>query len=221
MSDQSVEKDAVIIGGGISGLATAYRLLKSGLDILLLEKSAHIGGAIHTEEFDGFLIDYGPNSTLDTSPRIGGFLKEIGLQDERVAANANAKRRYILKNGQLLPLPMNPPQFVMSRLFSLRAKLRLLREPFISAAPHDQEESIAEFVERRLGREFLDYAINPFIAGVYAGDPCRLSVRSAVSKIYGLEKKYGSLIKGAIKGAKERKKRRESDKTKAQLFSFE
>lgn len=220
MVNKRIEKDAVIIGGGISGLSTAYRLKSVGLDVLLLEKSQSTGGTIQTEKIDGFLVDYGPNSTLDTSPKIRQFIEELGLQDERVNANENANRRYILRNGELRPLPMNPPQFLVSSLFSLKAKLRLLAEPFISPAPEDKEETIAEFVERRLGPEFLDYAINPFIAGVYAGDPERLSVRSAVSKIYALEKNYGSLIKGAIKGAKERKKRSEIEKTKAQLFSF-
>ncbi|NIR51665.1 protoporphyrinogen oxidase [candidate division KSB1 bacterium] len=220
MPDPQITKDAVIIGGGISGLATAYRLQKAGLAVLLLEKSAKIGGAIRSEKVGEFLIDYGPNSTLDTSPKIGDFIKELGLTDRRVNANAEASRRYILKNGELVPLPMNPPQFLKSGLFSFRAKLRLLKEPFVQPAPENKEETIAEFVERRLGREFLDYAINPFIAGVYAGDPDRLSVRSAVAKIYALEKNYGSLIKGAVKGARERKKRADTDKTKAQLFSF-
>jgi oxygen-dependent protoporphyrinogen oxidase len=116
---------------------------------------------------------------------------------------------------------MNPLQFLASRLFSIKAKLRLLAEPFISAAPEELEETIAEFVTRRLGKEFLDYAVNPFVAGVYAGDPARLSVRSAVAKIYALEKNYGSLIKGAIKGARKRKQLAETDKTKARLFSFQ
>ncbi|RMF64041.1 MAG: protoporphyrinogen oxidase, partial [Calditrichaeota bacterium] len=193
---RELRKDAVVIGAGISGLATAYRLQKFGLDVLVLEKSSRVGGAIHTEELDGFLVDYGPNSTLDTSPKIRGFIEEIGLGSDRIVANASASRRYILKHGELLPLPMSPPQFLGSRLFSLRAKLRLLREPFVSPAAPDKEETIAEFVERRLGREFLDYAINPFVAGVYAGDPKRLSVRSAVAKVYALEKNYGSLIMG-------------------------
>ncbi len=217
----TLEKDTLIIGAGISGLATAFRLQRSGFEILVLEKSDHIGGAILSEQHDGFLIDYGPNSTLDTSPKIRGFIKAVGVEESRVNANASASRRYVLRGGVLQPLPMNPPQFLKSKLFSWKAKLRLFAEPFISPAPADKEETIAEFVKRRLGQEFLDYAINPFVAGVYAGDPERLSVRSAVAKIYALEKNYGSLIKGAIKGAKERKKRTETDKTRAQLFSFQ
>lgn len=220
MQGTRLEKDVVVIGAGISGLATAYRLHKAGLDVLVLEKSASVGGALQTEKRDGFLIDLGPNSTLDTSPEISGFVDELGLAERRVNANSSANRRYILRDGRLCPLPMSPPAFLSSKLFSWRAKIRLFAEPFIRPAPQDKEETIAEFVERRLGREFLDYAINPFIAGVYAGDPQKLSVRSAVAKIYALEEKYGSLIKGAIKGARERKKRAETDKTKAQLFSF-
>ncbi|MFQ5641775.1 MAG: protoporphyrinogen oxidase [bacterium] len=220
MSHSIFEKDVVVIGAGISGLATAYRLQKTGLNVLVLEKTPHAGGSIHTEASDGFLIDYGPNSTLDTSPQIRAFIEEIGLKNDRIVANARANRRYILKNGELAPLPMSPLQFIKSNLFSFKAKLRLMREPFIPPAPADREETIAEFVTRRLGREFLDYAINPFVAGVYAGDPARLSVRSAVAKIYALEKNYGSLIKGAIQGAKERKKSTETAKTKAELFSF-
>jgi len=202
-------------------LSIAYRLKKAGLDILLVEKSARVGGALLTEEIDGFLVDCGPNSTLETSPEIGNFIAEIGLQDRRIYANASANQRFILKNGDLVALPMNPLQFLASRLFSIKAKLRLLAEPFISSAPDELEETIAEFVTRRLGKEFLDYAINPFVAGIYAGDPARLSVRSATAKLYALEKNYGSLIKGAIKGAKERKKIPETSKTKARLFSFQ
>lgn len=217
---ERLQKDAVIIGAGISGLATALHLHQAGLDVLVLEKSERVGGAIHTESVDGFLIDTGPNSTLDTSPKIGELIDKVGLTEERVSANEAANRRYVLRDGRLTPLPMSPMQFIKSKLFSAKAKLRLLAEPFIKPAPFDKEETIAEFVERRLGREFLDYAINPFVAGVYAGNPRRLSVRSAVAKIYALERDYGSLIKGAVKGARARKQRAETSKDRAKLFSF-
>ncbi len=220
MPMKTCDKDAVVIGGGISGLATAYRLKRAGLKVLLLEKSGRVGGAVQTERAGDFLIDYGPNSTLETSPKIRNFITEIGLANARIEASAEAKRRYILKSGQLHALPMSPPQFIASRLFSGKAKLRLLAEPFISPAPDDKEETVAEFVERRLGREILDYAVNPFVAGVFAGDPEKLSVASALSKLHALEKNYGGLIKGAVRGARARKKSPETAKPKARLFSF-
>jgi oxygen-dependent protoporphyrinogen oxidase len=221
MSSNFPRLDTVVIGGGVSGLATAVRLKRAGHTTMVLEKQKRTGGSVVSSLKNGFLVDYGPNSTLETSPEIRKFVDDLGLSGRRVYANDSAGNRYIVRNGQLQSLPMNPPQFLKSQLFSWRAKLRLLAEPFIAPAPQDREETIAAFVKRRLGQEFLDYAINPFIAGVYAGDPEKLSVRSAVAKIYALEKNYGSLIKGAIRGARERKKRSDVDKTKAKLFSFQ
>jgi len=215
------QKDVVVIGGGISGLAIAYRLHRRGGDVRLLEARPEAGGSIRTRRVDDFLVDCGPNSTLETSRAIHDFVDEIGLGDSRIYANERARKRYILRRARLQELPMTPRQFMTSGLFSARAKARLCLEPFIKPAPPEREESVAQFVERRLGREFLDYAINPFIAGVYAGDPARLSVRSAVAKVYALEGKYGSLIKGAIKGARARKQSGETEKTKANLFSFD
>jgi protoporphyrinogen/coproporphyrinogen III oxidase len=113
---------------------------------------------------------------------------------------------------------MSPGAFIGSGLWSIGGKLRLLKEPFVGRA--DIEESIAQFVERRLGREFLDYAINPFVAGVYAGNPEDLSVRMAFPKLYRLEEVYGGLVKGMIRGRKERKRRAEQSKQSAKMFSF-
>ena len=113
---------------------------------------------------------------------------------------------------------MSPGAFLGSSLWTVGGKLRLLKEPFVGRSV--KEETIAEFVERRLGREFLDYAINPFVAGVYAGNPEQLSVRAALPKLYALEQKYGGLIKGMIQGAKERRQRSEKAKDRAKMFSF-
>ena len=110
--------------------------------------------------------------------------------------------------------------FLKTGLFSTWAKCRLLAEPFIGKSEDGYYQSIAEFVRRRLGGEFLDYAIDPFVSGVYAGDPGTLSVKSAFPKLYRLEEEYGGLIKGMIKGAKERKARAEKSKDRARMFSF-
>lgn len=210
--------NVTIIGGGITGLATAWWLHQKGLDVILLERDHEVGGTMKTIHDDEWLIETGPNSALETTPLIRQLCEEIGITDEIVYANESANNRYILRDNILHALPMSPVAFFKSRLWSLPAKLRLLKEPFIGRA--DQEETIAEFVERRLGKEFLDYAINPFVAGVYAGDPSQLSVQAAFPKLYALEKNYGSLIKGQIKGARERKKRNEAAKDRAKLFAF-
>ena len=211
--------DVVIIGAGITGLATAWWLHKAGIDVVLLERDPMVGGTMKTEHDGEWLIETGPNSALETTPLLKAISADVGIAHELLYANDAADNRYILRNGVLHPLPMAPGLFLTSRLWSLPGKLRLLKEPFIGRA--SKEETIAEFVSRRLGKEFLDYAINPFVAGVYAGNPEQLSVQAAFPKLYALEKKYGGLIKGQILGARERKKRAEKAKDRSRLFSYE
>ncbi len=213
-----MNESVIVIGGGISGLATAWWLAKAGVDVTVLEKNAEVGGTMKTVRHDGWLIETGPNSALETTPLIQTLCEDTGISDQKLYANEAANNRYILRNGVLHALPMSPAKLLRTRLWSGRAKLRILKEPFVGRAT--REESIAEFVERRLGRELLDYAINPFVAGVFAGDPSRLSVRAAFPKLYALEEKYGSLIKGQIRGARERRRRGDIAKDRARLISF-
>ena len=210
----------VIIGAGISGLTIAYLLNKLGYDITVLEKKKEPGGSIETSFEKGFLFDKGPNSGLETHPLIGQLVEELGLQNELVYANKEGNKRYILKNNELLPLPMSPPAFIKTKLFSPSAKFRLIAEPFVKKSQDGYYQSISEFVKRRLGKEFLDYAINPFVAGVYAGSPEELSVKSAFPKLYELEEKYGGLIVGTLRSIRERKRRAEKSKQSAKMFSF-
>lgn len=208
----------VVIGAGISGLAAAWWLHKSGCNVLVLEKDAHVGGTMRTIHDNGWLVETGPNSALETTPLFQILFEDLGIKGELVYANEASNNRYILRDRVLHPLPMSPRPFLRSKLWSLPGKLRLLKEPFVRRA--DKEETVAEFVVRRLGREFLDYAINPFVAGVFAGHPEQLSVQAAFPKLYALEKNYGGLIKGQILGARERKKRAETAKDRARMFSF-
>jgi oxygen-dependent protoporphyrinogen oxidase len=213
-----MDRKIIVVGGGISGLAAAYWLSRGGGDVEVLEQGPRPGGTMQTICEDGWLVETGPNSALETTPLFTEMFEGLNITEERVYADPRSLNRYILRGGVLYPLPLSPPAFFGSRLWSFRGKLRLLKEPFVGRAPHD--ETVADFVSRRLGREFLDYAINPFVAGVYAGNPESLSVRHAFPKLYALEKDYGGLIRGMIGGARERRKRAEVAKDRARMFSF-
>ncbi|MBL1213392.1 MAG: protoporphyrinogen oxidase [Ignavibacteriae bacterium] len=209
-----------ILGAGISGLAAAHWLNKAGYDVKILEANSEPGGAMITSKEEGFLIDYGPNSGLETTPLISQLAEEVGIKDKMIYANEEADKRYILRGGKLHELPTGGPAFFKTKLFSPKAKLRLMAEPFIGKSEDGYYQSMSEFVTRRLGKEFLDYAINPFVSGVFAGDPDKLSVKSAFPKLYRLEELYGGLIKGMIRGARERKRSKEESKQSAKMFSF-
>ncbi|HVN34019.1 MAG TPA: protoporphyrinogen oxidase [Casimicrobiaceae bacterium] len=214
------DADVVVIGGGLSGLAAAFGLKRRGASVEVLEAAPRPGGTIGTLRREGALYETGPNSALDTSPLIDALLEATGSRGERIEASPAAARRFIVRDGRLVALPASPPALLATRAFSLSAKLRLAAEPLIARAPADAEESVAAFVRRRLGTEFLDYAVDPFVAGVYAGDPERLSLPAAFPRLHALEQRYGSLIRGQIAGAGERKRNREKAKNVARSFSF-
>lgn len=212
-------KTVAIIGGGIAGLTAAYRLINEGVAVTLFESSGRVGGAIRTERTRGYLVELGPNTIQTKTALLDELVEELGLANERLYAGETAKKRFVVRNNEPVPIPTSPPAFLRTPLFSTGAKLRLLREPFIGAVNEQKEESVAEFVERRLGTEFLDYAINPFVAGVFAGDPTRLSLRHAFPRMFTLEQQYGSLIKGMIRISRERK-RAASPMPAGRLLSF-
>lgn len=213
-------KKIVVIGAGISGLTSAYLLSKKGFDVKVVEKNSVVGGSIESVTENGFLFDRGPNSALETTPVIGQLIRELELEPELLYASKQANKRYILRDNKLHSLPMSPPGLIKTKLFSTKAKFRLMAEPFIGRSNDGYYQSLAEFVKRRLGQEFLDYAINPFVAGVYAGRPEDLSVKSAFPKLYALEEKYGGLIVGTVRSIRERKKRAEVAKQSAKMLSF-
>jgi protoporphyrinogen/coproporphyrinogen III oxidase len=190
--------DVLVVGAGISGLTTAFRLARGGLRVAVVEASGRVGGAIQTHTDGPWRFELGPNTVVESHETVGRLIHDAGLDGEKVIAAPSAKRRYLYKDGRLVPLPGGPGGFLTTPLFPLGTKLRLLKEPWIGRPPEGTEESIAGFVRRRLGQPFLDYAVGPFVSGVYAGDPERLSVRWAVPKIWTLERDHGSLIRGAL-----------------------
>ncbi|MCE0523819.1 MAG: protoporphyrinogen oxidase [Methylacidiphilales bacterium] len=210
-----------IIGGGITGLTAAFRLSRSRVPVTLYEAGNRVGGPMRTIHENGYLSEYGPNTILETSPKITSLISDLGLEQRRLDSNPAMNKNYIVRNGKMRRLPLTPISFAASPLFSIPSKLRIGCEPFIRAKPETEDESLADFVMRRLGKEFLDYAIDPFVAGVYAGSPENLSVRYGFPKLKALEDEYNSIILGAVLGARKRKKRAETEKSKAKKISFD
>ncbi len=202
-------RDVVIIGAGITGLATAWHLKKRNLDFVVLEQAARVGGVIHTVSEDGFLYEEGPNSGVISNAEVVKLFEELVVDCELEVANNHVKKRYVLKSGKWEPLPGGLKAAVTTPLFRLKDKFRILLEPFRPAGK-DPHETLAGLVKRRMGKSFLDYAIDPFIIGVYAGDPNRLVPKYALPKLYNLEQQYGSFIGGTI--SKQFKSKTEEEK---------
>lgn len=200
--------DVTIIGGGLSGLSLAYYLTKAGLRIVLIEKQDKPGGVMQTQLRDGFIYETGPNTGILARPEVAELFEELHPSCEMETANPKAENRWILKNGKWIALPASLMAGIKTPLFTSRDKIRLLGEPFRKKG-NNPMETIARLVQRRLGQSFLDYAVDPFISGIYAGDPHQLVTQYALPKLYKLEQTYGSFMGGALKKRKEPKSERE------------
>jgi oxygen-dependent protoporphyrinogen oxidase len=198
---------ALVIGGGISGLVCAYALRKAGIEAQLVEASPRPGGVIQSITRDGFLLELGPQSFSNT-PALRQLCAELGVSNEIVEAPPHAPR-YVLINGKLQPAPLSPPAFFTSSLISASTKWSLLRDIFGKSTPPDADESIAAFTRRKFSAQLLDRLVGPFVSGVYAGDPERLSLRSAFPQLYEAEKSSGSIVRGMLRLAKSKKGPRE------------
>ncbi len=214
MPPTSPRLPVAVIGGGLTGLTAAWQLHRAGVPVVVFEAAALPGGVIASTRDGAWLWESGPNTLLEGSADVAAFVDAVGLGGRRCYAADSANNRYVVRDAQLVAMPTSPMAFVRTRLFSWRAKLGLVGELWRARAPADAEESVADFVERRLGREFLDYAINPFVGGVYAGDPRRLSVRHGFPKLHALEQEHGSLLRGAFR------RRNTSGGPKGRIFSF-
>jgi oxygen-dependent protoporphyrinogen oxidase len=214
-------KPVAIIGAGITGLTAAFYLKRKGIPVTVYEASGRVGGVIQSLRQDGWLAEFGPNTLLETSPNIGQLVRDAGLQSRRLDPDPKAEARYVVRYQRPIAMPGSPLGFFTTNLFTAGAKLAVLREPFRPRRRDGVEESIAQFVVRRLNQEFLDQAIDALVAGIYAGDPHQLSLTHAFPKLKALEDNYGSLIKGQIFGARDRKKSGEVAKDRAPKFSFD
>lgn len=216
-------KKAIVIGGGISGLATAWLLRdkarQSGIDLelTLLERDTRLGGKIWSIHEEGYTCEWGPNGFLDSKPQTLELCRAIGVSDHLHRSNDNARKRFIYSDKELHRLPEGAASFLKSRLISWPGKLRLALEPtpFITSAPTGVDETLADFGRRRLGKEALDKLIAPMVSGIFAGDPETMSLISCFPRIAELEREYGGLVRAMILLARKKKKERAEGKAVA------
>ncbi|MCK3686105.1 protoporphyrinogen oxidase [Maribellus sp. YY47] len=208
-----------IIGAGLTGLTTAFYLKKNGVKFHVFEKDNRPGGVIRTNQEDGFIFESGPNTGALGQPEAAELFEDLKDDCTLEVANEAAKARWIWLNGKWEAIPSGLIGGIATPLFTFGDKLRILGEPFRKPGTNP-DETVAEMVRRRMGKSFLRNAVDPFLSGVYAGDPEKLITRFALPKLYNLEHKYGSFIGGTIKKAKEPKTEREKKATKA-VFSAE
>lgn len=194
-----------IIGGGITGLTAAHRLKQAGAEVRLFEASESLGGPMNTHREGDWLVEAGPNSLQENSEVLSGLIEELGLKEAKRTASPAAKNRYILRRGKPVAAPASPPALLTSPLFSIGAKLRVLSEVLSRPRHRTADTNLATFVRAHFGQELVDYGLNPFVSGVYAGDPTKLSAKHSFPSLWKIEQETGSIIRGQIKAAKARR----------------
>lgn len=207
----------VVIGAGITGLTCAYQIKRRGGDVTVLECKDRIGGQIQSQHIGDFIFESGPNTGVVKHPEVAELFEQLGDACELETALESSKRRLIWKGDRFHALPSSLSSALKTPLFTWHDKFRILGEPWRKKG-NDPFESVGSLAERRLGKSYVEYAVDPFLSGVYAGDPYKLPARLALPKLYNLEQDYGSFIRGAIAKAKLPKTERDRKATK-KVFS--
>ncbi|HBA85306.1 MAG TPA: protoporphyrinogen oxidase [Verrucomicrobia bacterium] len=223
-------KHVVIVGGGITGLAAAYYLQKAarGLSYTLIESEPRLGGKIATIREDGFVVDGGPDSFISQKPQGFQVCRDVGLESDLLPSNDSTYKTRLLRDGRLIPYPDGfrlavPTKlwpFVKSPLLSPLAKLRMGMDLFIPARRETSDESLAQFIRRRLGNEALERIAGPIMSGIFVADPERMSVQSTFPMFVDLERKYGSLTRGIVLARKAAAKAKGNGKTSGVFTSL-
>lgn len=201
----------VVIGGGLTGLAAAHRLVtrpptppgRRPPEVVVLEARGRLGGAIWTDRRDDFTLEGGADSFITSKPWGVALCRELGLADRLIETDARHRRSFVVRRGRLVPVPegfvmMAPGRLwpvLASPLLSWRGKLRLLMEPLVPRRADDADESLASFVRRRLGREALDRLVQPLVGGIYTADPNELSLRATLPQFPAMEREHRSLLR--------------------------
>ena len=201
--------DLIVVGSGIAGLTAAYKAKKRGLKTLVLESASEIGGLIKSKVYkegsEETLYELGPNTFLSSAENLNNLIKELGLENELLSLGFKDSKRFIYFKDGLHEVPVNPFKLLFSPILSPLGKLRVLLEPFCKKK-NDKEESVAEFIERKFGKEVLDRLVSTFLQGVWAADEKKLSAKSALSKLVNLEEDYGSILLGLMKSPRKKKR---------------
>lgn len=198
--------DVVIIGGGISGLSTAYYLAQRGVGSTIVESRPRLGGVIQTEHVDGCTIEAGPDSFISAKPAALELIRALGLAGDVIGSNDYSRKTFVWKRGRLVPLPdglmMMVPTKIMpllaTGLLSWNTKLRMGLELLRAPKPHEADQSVADFIEEHYGAEAVDYLAEPLLSGIYGGSPSQLSVTSVLPRFVTLARQYGSLTRGVL-----------------------
>ncbi len=206
----SLKTHTVILGAGISGLSVAHFLSKKNNDFLVVEKTNRVGGYIHSQKKNGFLIENGPNTVLINNPSIQQLIDDCHLTHSLIFSNDDAKNnRYLLRDGKLQLLPKTPKEFLWSPIMNWHQKLTLLKDLF--ASKHKQDTTVASFISKRFGKAAAKQLFEPFLTGIYAGNIEEMSTKHTLNKIWSLEQQYGSVIKGLKK---------QKSKNSPRIFNF-
>ena len=212
-----MQRRVVVVGAGVAGLSAAWRIREQArqrrvdLDLTVLEASGEPGGKIASHREEGYLCESGPNGFLDNEPATLRLIGDLGLDEDLQRSTDASRRRFLVRDGQLVELSMNPVKFLRSSLLSRRAKWRMAMELFVPRRRSTEDETVGDFGRRRLGREFTEVMLDSMVSGIYAGDVDRLSVNAAFPKVSELESRYGGLFRGML--ARQRENRRKKKRS--------